>query len=262
MAWPYPNGVVPRPDNVDHPLRPDPDDIVSAVPTCKHCGSTNLRNNGSYTSKRWNETRQAVVCRACNGSAYLPLGVWLRRDEMTLPHGRSGPRKSRPTAVCDCGSERLRPRGWRAHGGGRQQAQCEDCGKRFVLDAGVVIPGARNVDHETHWQLPDAAEEAAALVKLFETGESDVAEIRELIAVTPGERRCLELLAARGMLANNNIAVMLRFRHDVLRKFDNLIDAELAAMPEPDPEKQEPENPEAESVPGSGELQTERAPWS
>jgi hypothetical protein len=58
----YPNGVEPRIE-IDHELRPDPDEIVSEIPVCKHCDSTSLRNNGSYTSKRWNETRQRGASR-------------------------------------------------------------------------------------------------------------------------------------------------------------------------------------------------------
>jgi hypothetical protein len=223
VPWPYPNGSTPRIE-IDHELRADPDEIVSEIPVCKHCSSQSLRNNGSYTSRRWNETRQAYICRDCHGTGYLPLGVWLARDEMVSPHGRSGPRKSRPVAICDCGSENLRPRGWRAHGGGRQQAQCLDCGLRFVLDAGVILPiPARNTDHEVHFALPSAAEEAAGLIRLFESGQCDIEEIRVLIRVSESERRCLEFLADAGMLAAHNVRRMLQFRENVLEIFNGLV---------------------------------------
>lgn len=219
MPWPYPNGVEPRIE-IDHELRLD--EIISEVPVCKHCASTSLRNNGSYTSRRWDEKRQAYICRDCHGTGYLPLGQWLERDPMCSPHGRSGPRKSRPTAVCDCGSVNLRPKGWRAHGGGRQQAECADCGKRFVLDVGLIVAGARNTDHEQHFALPSAAEEAAALVKLFESGDCDCEEIRALIRVSESERRCLEFLADAGMLGAHNVRRMLQFREQVLEIFEGL----------------------------------------
>jgi hypothetical protein len=132
-------------------------------------------------------------------------------------------RKSRPAAICDCGSVNLRPRGWRQFASdGRQQAECRDCGKWFVLDAGVIVSGARNTDHEHHFALPDAAEEAAGLVRLFETGECDCEEIRALIRVSESEKRCLEFLADAGMLAAHNVQRMLQFREKVLEIFNRL----------------------------------------
>jgi len=217
--WPYPYGTQPRIE-ADHELRADPDEIVLETPVCKRCSPEDLQANGSYTSRRWNEKRQAVICRSCGRSCYLPLGIWLPRDELASPHGRSRPRKSRPSAVCDCGIVNLKPRGWRAHGGGRQLAECADCGKRIVLDPGVIVPGARNTEQQ--FALPDAAEEGEALVKLFESGQCDVAEIRELIAVSESEKRCLEFLSSAGMLASSNVHKMLEFREKVLELFNDL----------------------------------------
>jgi hypothetical protein len=107
-------------------------------------------------------------------------------------------------------------------GGGRQLAECMTCKKRIVLDPGVEIPGGRNSDREQHFALPSAAEEAAGLIRLFETGQCDVEEIRELIRVSEGERKCLEFLAERGMLAAHNVSKMLEFRARVLELFDGL----------------------------------------
>jgi hypothetical protein len=228
--WPYPAGVIPQPDSVDHELRFDQDEIISEVPTCRHCGSENLANNGSYTSKRWNEKRQQILCRSCHRVSYLPLGVWLPRDEMASPHGSSRPRKSRPTATCDCGSVDLKSRGFRMSGGGRQLAECMTCGKRIVLDPGVEIPGGRNADREQHWQLPDVSEEANALF-IAAKSEDDFEGMREIIGYTEAEKKCLELLSAQGVLANGYEA-LLRFRDDVLDKFNSLVNIELQMLVE------------------------------
>src|SRR5438552_2812869 len=83
-TWPYPNGIEPVID-VDHELRPDPDEIISEVPICKHCNSTNLRPNGSYLSVRWDERRDAVVCKDCRRGCYLPLGQHLPQKAARLP---------------------------------------------------------------------------------------------------------------------------------------------------------------------------------
>jgi hypothetical protein len=116
-------------------------------------------------------------------------------------------------------------------GGGRQLAECIDCGKRIVLDPGVEIPGGRNSDREQHFALPSAAEEATALVKLFETGQCDVAEIRALISVSESERRCLEVLSDNGMLASTNVRKMLEFREKVLELFNGLAAQKDCAVP-------------------------------
>jgi ribosomal protein L37AE/L43A len=84
--------------------------------------------------------------------------------------------------------------------------------------------------------LPSPAEEAAALIRLYENGECDIAEIREVISVSQSQRRCLEALADMGMLARTNIEAMVRFRDRVMERFNSLVDAELeiracAAMP-------------------------------
>jgi hypothetical protein len=227
--WPYPTGSAAKSiDTVDHDLRPDPDETVSEVPVCKFCKSRNLRNNGSYVSVRWNEKRQAVVCRDCGRGSYLPLGQWLERDPMVSPHGSSRPRRSRPKAICDCGSLNLRPRGWRAHGGGRQLVECVDCRKRFVLDAGVTISGARN--SEPHFALPDASEEANALFIVAKSDHCDFEAMREVIGYTQNERECLQFLANQGVLAGRNVEEMLNFRDRVLEKFNSLVDIELSVL--------------------------------
>ncbi len=80
---------------------------------------------------------------------------------------------------------------------------------------------------------------------------------RELISYTQEEKRCLESLASMGLLATANVEPMLRFRDNVLQRFNNLVDAEMlvACHDSPDAnEKNDEANPEAESDPCSGEL--------
>jgi hypothetical protein len=92
--------------------------------------------------------------------------------------------------------------------------------KTRLLDSrGRRIHFSAVVEHE--WR-PDPVDEAVALVKLFESGECDVEEIRTLIRVSEGERRCLEFLADAGMLAAHNVRRMLEFRENVLEIFNGL----------------------------------------
>jgi hypothetical protein len=110
--------------------------------------------------------------------------------------------------------------------------RCNLCNRNFPLIPGKIVEGKQTdrigrrmapvtTDHE--FQLPSAAEEAAALVRLFESGNSDLEEIRDLIRVTDSERRCLEFLEEQGMLAAGNVARIIGFRERVLEEFNALV---------------------------------------
>ena len=229
--WPYPAGVIPQPDNVDHELRPDPDEIVSATPRCKHCNSTSLRNNGSYTSVRWNETRQQYFCRDCRGTGSLPLGQWLPRDEMALPHGRTGPRKSRPVqqeeiiladdrrpACPFCNGTEINRRGILPCG--TQRWFCRVCQKRFVSAAHRhATLDRRKVQH---WDEIDPREEATFLFR-YAVRHGNVANVREDIGISDHEKNDLEFLVADGVLPRAEVDEAIRFRVQVLQVFDELM---------------------------------------
>jgi hypothetical protein len=112
------------------------------------------------------------------------------------------------------------------------------CAKEFALEPGMLAPkretdtrGRRNhyrIEQEHEYRLPDPAEEATELLKLVEIGNCDPREIRELISYSPIEKRCLEFLESRGMVAN--VAGILSFRDDVLAQFNRLIDTEMFSM--------------------------------
>jgi hypothetical protein len=178
--------------------------------------------------------RQRVQCRACKRYFCLPP-----LETIEAKPGR--PKVSR--SVCECGSTDLQRCGW--HFDGRQRARCNACHKEFNLPPGILAPGkstdtlGRRIHYsdgqEHEFQLPSAAEEAAALVQLFESGQCDIEEIRVLIRVTDDERRCLEFLACAGMLAATNVQKAMEFRDRVLEIFDGLIDAELAILADANP---------------------------
>jgi hypothetical protein len=114
---------------------------------------------------------------------------------------------------------------------GKRRWHCVDCDRSFIADDIAAVDRRKLAHFDADG---DPAEEAAALVKLFESGECDVEEIRELIRVSESERRCLEFLASAGMLASANVEAMVKFRADVLQQFNNLIDVEAACIPEPE----------------------------
>jgi hypothetical protein len=112
-------------------------------------------------------------------------------------------------------------------------------------------------DQEEHqYQLPDPAEEAAELVKLFENGFSEQ-EIRKLIGYSEGEKRCLQFLASQGLLASAHVANVLSFRDRVLAEFDKLLDAEIQAAAEADPLSEPEIAVDPEQKEGSAMLERE-----
>jgi hypothetical protein len=215
-------------------------EIAQAAPACPYCESQDLQPRGWRRPNVEGRTRtaigincnedairQRVQCRNFNKYFALPP---LERIE--AKPGR--PKVSR--SVCACGSLDLRPAGWTPDG--RQMVRCNLCNKTFSLQPGMLVQGkptryAHYRDVQEHEWRPDAAEEASALLKLFESGECAIEEIRELISVTEAEKSCLAFLASAGMLAESNVQYMIRFRDDVLQRFNNLIDVEAACIPEP-----------------------------
>jgi transposase-like protein len=216
---------------------------MSDFPICRHCGSRELRSRGwirpdvegrSRTAIGINcnedAVRQRVRCHDCRKSFLLPVGV-------SIPAFPGQPKKSRDK--CDCGSADLRPAGWMEDG--RQSVRCNVCNKEFALLSGMFVAGkqtdklGRPMQYQTEFEpdFPDAAEEASALLKLIHNGKSSIGEIRRLIGYSAEEKKCLEFLAANGMVAQSHVERILSFRDRVLATFSALIDRELAAMPEP-----------------------------
>ena len=105
--------------------------------------------------------------------------------------------------------------------------RCNDCNRDFPLVAGKIVGGkqrdslSRQIHYsaEHEWALPDPVAEAEGLLRLFESGNSDVAEIRNLISVTDAERRGLEFLEARGMIRSGTVERIIGFREKVLFEF-------------------------------------------
>jgi hypothetical protein len=96
---------------------------------------------------------------------------------------------------------------------------------RFVADERASFIDRRKVQH---FDREDPAEEAAELLKLVEKGNCAPREIRQLISYTAREKRCLEFLESRGLVAS--VATVLSFRDRVLEKFNNLVDTELLGL--------------------------------
>lgn len=251
-------------------------------PICKHCGAgtDSLTRQRLQISQDGSIRRWKVRCKNCKRSCYLPHGQVLKRkpppgriltlDRPTCPSCGSRDvwrHDARRWSCRWCRRWFVTARKVRSDNtsGFNNVARHRDkwvarlpiAEKRFYLGSFNSPKLAAHANDEaarlyvdsppqaTSPILPlddDPAEEAAALIKLFENGECKIAEIRELIAVTPGERRCLEFLMARGMLAATNVEPMLRFRDDVLRIFDGLVDAELAALACPPDEQRETTN--------------------
>jgi hypothetical protein len=105
---------------------------------------------------------------------------------------------------------------------------------QFAEPAAPVVP---NCSEDAH-KPDDAAEEAAALVKLVEQGDCNPREIRELIGYSDAERRCLEFLASQGMLASAQVTAVLSFRDRVMEQFNHLIDSEVYVMAESQAEQE------------------------
>jgi hypothetical protein len=202
--------------------------------TCPHCNGTDLRGRGyqrpnvngrSRTAIGINcgedAIRQRVQCQTC------------RRYFALAPLERIEARPGRPKvsrSACDCGATDFRPAGWFEDG--RQSVRCNQCGKEFALQPGRVVMGketdslGRKIEYscEHEWELPSAADEAAALLRLFESGLfCDADEIRNLIRVTDSQARCMEFLEAQGMLASGSAARVIEFRSQVLLQFEKLV---------------------------------------
>ncbi len=217
-------------------------EIVSA-PACKHCASQNLMREGFYKSKileEQGERRQIVRCGDCNRFTYLAAGVVL-----PVKHQASGERLRRQIAVrtavyeetkdvadvrpsCPrCGGDKIQRH--RKMKDGKRCWECNDCHRSFVAEDSPALVDHRRI---SHFEEVTPEQEAKFLYHYAKRTDS-IERVREDIGYTESEKRCLQFLCDAGMLASGYEA-MLRFRDDVLQKFNNLIDAELAAMPEPE----------------------------
>jgi len=199
-----------KPANV--PASPEPE---ITIPACHRCGSANLHPGGWVISKRWEEKRQNVHCHDCHTDTRLPFGVVLpAKVKIEIPVEPGPPR-------CSCGSLNLRPRGWTEDN--RQKAHCLDCGKISRLRAAQSLPGRYNTNTEHIWELPDVAEEAAAMFLAARHAGCAFEEMKKLISVSDGERRQLDFLIAHGILIRERVEEAIRFREAVLRSFDKLV---------------------------------------
>jgi transposase-like protein len=246
----YPNGS--EAPTVDYPLPPEPDAVVSVFPTCKHCQSHNLIREGWYRSKlleEQGERRQIVRCADCNRFTYLAAGVTLARkppntdalrrqvdSRITLYEQTRGSSDIRPPCP-RCSGSRVHRHG--KTGNGKRCWECCDCKRSFLAEdvAGEFI------DHRRTWLRPaeqarvehsesvSPKDEAVFLFHVAKRSGNDFEAMRKTIGYTEGEKKCLEFLSAQGMLASGYEA-MLKFRDDVLQKFNNLVDTELSVMAE------------------------------
>jgi hypothetical protein len=222
-VWPYPRGVYPRepaPERQDQPPEPEPD--PHAEPVCARCGSPALRARGFYRSVRWGEVRQTVECKTCKRFCYLPVGQRLPRQakKATLETFVVG-EDERPCCPW-CSGDRIQRKGVLPCGS--QRWFCRDCAKRFVSKAFRHAQlDRRKVSHFEPEEVDDALEEATSLFALVHT-ESDVAEVRDGIAVTELEKRVAEFFCPAGLVSQ-----VLGFRDDVMEYFDQLIEEKRKA---------------------------------
>jgi hypothetical protein len=211
---------------------------------CPHCAATDLRPCGYFrpdvggrtrTAIGINDgedaTRQRVQCRNCKKYFMLPP---LERIE-----ARPGrPKVSR--SVCDCGSSDLRRAGW--HEDGRQHVRCNRCQKEFALPLGMLAATPEKLDSigrrihfsalaEHEFRLPDANEEASVLLAVAKS-EGDFEAMRQTIAYSESQKRCLQILCDSGMLASAYVTEVLSFRDRVLEKFNCLVNIELQMLVE------------------------------
>jgi transposase-like protein len=225
VAWPYKAGCTPREvSTVDHDLRPDPDAIVSTVPICKHCGSANLRRNGSYLSIRSDERRDAVVCKDCHRSCYLPLGQHLARKLSVATQEEFILADDARPACPFCGGHEVNRRGLihLSSGGTTQRWRCRSCMKRFVSAAHRVA----TVDHRKvqHWESISPKDEAIFLFR-FACRNGNIADVRQDIGISDQEKNDLEFLVSDGVLPRAEVDDAIWFRAQVLEAFDKLVHA-------------------------------------
>jgi hypothetical protein len=216
--------------------------VPPAVAECKHCQSQNLIREGWYRSKLLEEQgqrRQIVRCGSCNRFTYLAVGAVL-----PTKHQASGERLRRQIAtrtviyeqtkdVTDirpncprCGGSKIQRH--RKMKDGKRCWECVDCRRSFVAEDSPALVDHRRISHFEEI----SAEEEARFFYHYALRTGTIEDLRRDIGYSESEKKCLEFLAANGMLANTNIAPMLKFRDDVLQKFNSLVDAELAVAAE------------------------------
>jgi transposase-like protein len=253
-SWPY-SYTHPRPENpvrrlqtvsINDHFEPEPDPYRPVCPYCK--SESDLRSRGTRTSRTYpNDVRVICLCTNCDRYLTLPVGMHLPEKPRKTPLVPEAEVATDVRPVCPhCGSDHIWRRGSIGEGStGSQRWGCADCSRRFVSDPGKHTRAKEQekenrVDRRHNWNAlkgrkpEDAQEEAVALVRFVEQKNCDPREIRELIGYTDNEKRCLEDLAALGLIASAQVSSVLNFRDEVLRKFNNLVDTELASLIAPE----------------------------
>jgi hypothetical protein len=112
-----------------------------------------------------------------------------------------------------------------ASGGTSQRWRCASCSRRFVSAAHRVA----KVDRRTlaHFDADDPVEEAKSLfewcsVKFGPMAGTNLWAMRGHIAVSKGDRECLELMISNGVLNRCEVERAIEFREKVLHEFDSL----------------------------------------
>lgn len=232
-AWPYPRGRTPRPLAQDRSSEAEivaTEEQRSTTPQCKHCGSLNVRGNGSYLSKRWDERRQAVLCRDCRRSCYLSLGQHLPPKPAPVASTEQFVTANDARPACPfCSGTSIRRRGLIRTRSGQttQRWYCGRCERRFVSAAHRVAAMDRR--RISHWESDDAQAEASFLHIAVQNGAVDVTTIRETIAVNESDLRILDLLIREGALDRHEVEMALSFRGRVLEIFEGLAGLERNA---------------------------------
>jgi ribosomal protein S27AE len=230
------------------------------VAECQHCHSRNLKRNGWYRSKTFDEggeRRQIVQCGECGRYTYLPAGVGLPSkppstealrksiaSRTALYEQMKDVREVRPECP-RCGGTRVLHHG-KSKWTGRHRWECRDCGRNFIKDTPAFI------DHRRKWLLPmtnqallaigdnqephfdqyadDPKEEAEELYQWCTAygtmSPTKLFTVRMEIIVSRQDRECLDLLVANGILQRADVQYAIKFRIEVLRYFDALCDGE------------------------------------
>lgn len=213
-------------------LAPQPT-AVDAPPRCGRCGSQNLKREGFYRSKVFEEEekpRQIVRCGDCNRYTYLAAGAVL-----PTKHRASGERLRRQialrTAVYEvtkdvtdmrpncprCGGNKIHRH--RKLDSGKRCYECRDCRRSFVAEDSAAFIDHRRV---SRFESDDPQEEAIALLTLTVQNGGDFEETRELIMVSDIEKRVLHYFVSVGLFRPELVEAALRFRASVLRAYDEL----------------------------------------
>ncbi len=211
-----------RPDAINH----EPKKILA----CPRCGSADFNSNGSQNGRRRGE------CRNCGHYFYLAFGQEFAGFRATLD--------SRPACpFCDGETVKRHELIRLASGEIARRWHCRPCNRRFVtLDPGEghwYRHEEEPISVDDAWEVvDDAAEEAAALFTVAKS-EDDFEGMRETIAYSENQKRCLQILCDAGMLASNYVQDVLSYRDRILERFNSLVNVELQVLVESYEKKEE-----------------------